>query len=149
MGTLDYVRAASKKRILDGEIPHWIAKRPKHTAAYILQAVLSAPPWVNRKDLRTIQQFARFMTATTGTLHTVDHIMPLRHPLVCGLTVPWNLRVIPAKFNYAKGNDWCPDQLELDLAPVGFEHPVCEFGWEAIKAAAARDVVEKSGAAEA
>lgn len=33
----------------------------------------------------------------------------------CGLTVPWNLRIITFAQNAAKSNYWNPYQLELDL----------------------------------
>jgi hypothetical protein len=56
---------------------------------------------------------ARVMTIVTGELHVLDHIVPVTHPVVCGLTVPWNLRVIHWRVNGAKGNTWNPDQLEL------------------------------------
>lgn len=41
---------------------------------------------------------------TTGIAHEVDHIDPVNHPRLCGLTVPWNLRVIPAIENRKKSN---------------------------------------------
>jgi hypothetical protein len=44
------------------------------------------------------------LTAKTGIPHEVDHIHPVNHPRLCGLTVPWNLQVIPAVENRRKSN---------------------------------------------
>jgi hypothetical protein len=43
------------------------------------------------------------------------HIVPLNHPYVCGLHVPWNMRVVPWRVNASKGNAFNPDQLPLDF----------------------------------
>ena len=44
------------------------------------------------------------LTRETGIPYHVDHIYPVNHPRCCGLTVPWNLRVIPAVENIRKSN---------------------------------------------
>lgn len=49
------------------------------------------------------------MTAETGIQHQVDHIVPLRHPLVCGLHCEANLQVIPALDNQRKSNRIWPN----------------------------------------
>lgn len=111
MGLVDYIRAPSRARLLVGDVPHWIANSPRGN--YIASVVLSAPPWVDRVALYLMKEAAAALTRATGTLHVLDHIVPLNHPLVCGLTVPWNLRVVPWRVNASKGNDWCPEQMEL------------------------------------
>lgn len=79
----------------------------------IAAVVLSAPPWVDRWELYALKHTAAALTIVTGQLHVLDHIVPLNHPLVCGLTVPWNLRIVPWRVNATKSNNWNPDQLEL------------------------------------
>lgn len=111
MGMVDYV-GRSRKRVVQGDIPDWI-KNQESGERYILQVVLSAPPWVDRWELYALKHTAAALTVMTGVLHTLDHIVPLNHPLVCGLTVPWNLRIVRWRVNASKGNRWNPDQLEL------------------------------------
>lgn len=57
----------------------------------------AAPPWVDKTALREIYE-----SAPAG--YHVDHIVPLVHPTVCGLHVPWNLQYLPALENLRKGN---------------------------------------------
>lgn len=65
------------------------------------------PPWLSDQQKVEIEVFynrAKRLTLETGVDHEVDHIVPLNHPLVCGLHVPWNLQVLTAKENRAKAN---------------------------------------------
>ena len=75
------------------------SRRRKHRDA--------TPPWLSRKqksEIRQLYQIAITMTKTTGERYVVDHIVPLRGESVCGLHVPWNLRVITQEENLAKSN---------------------------------------------
>ena len=75
------------------------ARRRKHR--------LATPKWLTRQqksEIRQLYQIAITMTKTTGEQYVVDHIVPLRSEFVCGLHVPWNLRVIPRQENLLKSN---------------------------------------------
>jgi hypothetical protein len=75
------------------------ARRRKHRQA--------TPPWITQKqksEIRQLYQMAITMSKTTGEQYVVDHIIPLRSDYVCGLHVPWNLRVITQEENLKKSN---------------------------------------------
>jgi len=75
------------------------ARRRKHREA--------TPKWLSKQqksEIRQLYQIAITMTKTTGEQYVVDHIVPLRSEVVCGLHVPWNLRVIPRQENLLKSN---------------------------------------------
>jgi len=74
-------------------------RRRKHRQA--------TPPWLTRKqkgEIRQLYQIAITMSRTTGEPYVVDHIIPLRGNEVCGLHVPWNLRVVTREENLKKSN---------------------------------------------
>lgn len=114
MGWVDLLgRKPSRDALLKGDIPKWIknSKRKK----YIIQVLLSCPPWQSVNELRQMQKQAKRLTEETGVLHTLDHDVPLNHPAVCGLSVPWNIKIIPWAVNCSKGNEWHPDQEVFDF----------------------------------
>lgn len=80
---------------------------------WIVQRIVATPPWVDMRAIREIYIQAEHLGYETGELHDVDHIVPLIHPLVCGLHVPWNLQPLPAKANNRKSNRFGYEQLSL------------------------------------
>jgi hypothetical protein len=65
------------------------------------------PVWLSKDELWLIREayaLAKQRTKMFGFTWHVDHVVPLRGRSVSGLHVPWNLQVIPAKANIAKGN---------------------------------------------
>ena len=65
------------------------------------------PAWLTEIDFERMEneyKLAAILTKLTGTKWEVDHIIPLRSPDVCGLHVPWNLRVITQEANLKKSN---------------------------------------------
>lgn len=67
------------------------------------------PKWVDRKALKEFYRAAKEITAETGVVHEVDHIVPLKHQLVCGLHVPANLQILTATENKSKNNSFVPN----------------------------------------
>lgn len=88
------------------------ARRRKHRSA--------TPPWLSRKqrsEIRQLYQIAITMTQSTGEQYVVDHIYPLRSDVVCGLHVPWNLRVMTQGENLKKSNSLPGDEYALAHPP--------------------------------
>ena len=67
----------------------------------------AVPIWLtktHRRQMRTLYEEAAVCTRLTGVRHHVDHIQPLQGRDRCGLHVPWNLQIMTALENSAKGN---------------------------------------------
>jgi len=67
----------------------------------------ATPKWLTKEQLLEIESFyseADTLSKTTNIQYSVDHIIPLQGKNVCGLHVPWNLRVITLMDNIKKGN---------------------------------------------
>jgi len=87
-------------------------RRRKHREA--------TPPWLTRaqkSEMRALYQAAILSSQTTGEQYVVDHIYPLRSEVVCGLHVPWNLRIITQKENLEKSNKMPDDSEALAFPP--------------------------------
>lgn len=96
-------------------VPDWMHNHPK--ARYLIARWVAQPEWADRAEIREIYKQAK----RTG-MH-VDHIVPLCHPLVCGLHVEHNLQLLPPGVNYYKSNNHWPDMPYepgvLDIPKLG------------------------------
>jgi ribosomal protein L3 len=84
--------------------------KDKHAARQAKRRSLkqkATPLWLTQEQLRQIQTeyaLSAWCSEVMNMKYHVDHIVPLKGKDVCGLHVPWNLQVIPAKTNLKKGN---------------------------------------------
>ena len=75
-----------------------------HTAKRRKLVKAATPAWVDMDEIRGIYLEAARISMETGIPHEVDHIVPIKHRLVCGMHIPINLRIIPATENRSKHN---------------------------------------------
>lgn len=68
----------------------------------------ATPRWASFGEMRAIYARAAELRRQGQDVH-VDHIVPLKSALVCGLHCEANLQVIHAKANHAKLNKFWPD----------------------------------------
>jgi hypothetical protein len=71
--------------------------------------IKATPSWAIGFFIEEAYRLAALRTKMLGYKWHVDHIVPLRSKLVCGLHVHNNLAVVPAVINIAKGNRHWPD----------------------------------------
>lgn len=65
----------------------------------------ASPKWMSKNDLNcilNIYKMARRIQDKSGVIMAVDHIVPLQGKTVCGLHVPWNLRIVSRSENSIK-----------------------------------------------
>lgn len=92
-------------------------RRRASWAAHKASKLQATPPWADLKAIALVYRLASQAETVTGVRMHVDHIVPLQHPLVCGLHVPANLQILPGCFNEAKRNHWpLPPHLSIEAA---------------------------------
>ena len=64
----------------------------------------ATPPWANPGAIRGVYAQAKHLESLDGIPRHVDHIIPLKHRLVCGLHVESNLQILSASENVRKNN---------------------------------------------
>lgn len=77
------------------------------SAQYRANKLNATPAWLtdeHKDDIKTMYVLAKKFEKLCNIRYHVDHIVPLAGKDVCGLHVPWNLQLLPASVNIAKGN---------------------------------------------
>jgi len=69
----------------------------------------ATPGWADFAEIQKVYQRAAEISRSTGIPHHVDHIVPIRSKIVCGLHCPANLEAVPAAVNVRKKNLFWPD----------------------------------------
>jgi hypothetical protein len=69
----------------------------------------AVPPWANRAAVEVFYRTAAVLSIYSGKEFQVDHIVPVRSEVVCGLHCEANLQILPLRANLAKSNLTWPD----------------------------------------
>lgn len=90
----------------------WAQRNPEKITAKTVRRdakkIQATPSWANVDHIIGIYELCGLFRKI-GVKLEVDHIVPLRSTLVCGLHVEYNLQLMPARDNVRKGNRWWPD----------------------------------------
>jgi len=97
-------------------MPKWMTaqeNRGKNSSRYWTKIYWATPPWINDEQVAEMKRLHD--TCPEGS--ELDHITPLRSPLVCGLHVPWNMQHLTTLENQLKSNKVWPGH------PFGYDLP--------------------------
>ena len=100
--------------------PNWLSKQCefdprlnrnyRRSVRYYRQLFKAWPEWcADHPGFKRIYAEAK-RRKLRGESVAVDHIVPICSKTVCGLHVPWNLRIISEQENTLKSNNYWPDQ---------------------------------------
>jgi 5-methylcytosine-specific restriction endonuclease McrA len=121
----DHVKERTRKKYLENVEEQRMKRREHYSenrALYLHYSKLrkyrinrASPSWLTTEmttQIRDVYKESRRLTDSTGIPHEVDHIVPLKGETVCGLHVPWNLRVITKEENIRKFNTLDEELME-------------------------------------
>lgn len=86
--------------------PHGKASLRRNCSKRKTKIKQATPSWVKQDELNVFYVEAARLENKLGIKYNVDHIVPLKHPLVCGLNVPWNLQILTETENKIKSNSF-------------------------------------------
>ncbi len=95
------IRAYAKKY---SKKPDQKVKKLARTRNRQAQKLKATPAWADQRYIRLFYEGAKIEEARINGKVVVDHIVPLSHPLVCGLHCEQNLQLLTNKHNLLKSN---------------------------------------------
>ena len=74
------------------------------TSAREKRVINATPAWLSNEQKLQIQAHYKqaLQLSIEGVKYEVDHIVPIKNKIVCGLNVPWNMQVITRQENRSK-----------------------------------------------
>lgn len=106
--------AESRRR----SVRSWVKRHPERAAALRIargraerRAIVV---WADQSKIKAIYQLRDQLNTQGGDEWHVDHIVPLKSEIVCGLHNEFNLRVIRASENNKKSNKFWPNMPGCD-----------------------------------
>lgn len=101
------------KRLSDPNKSEYMNKTPEQRGKIVARVIKrkhtikqATPSWANIDAIKEIYITAQQLIAKNGVKYEVDHIIPIQHPLVCGLHVENNLQILTETDNIAKSNNF-------------------------------------------
>ena len=97
---IEQVRQRARQRYHDSDKTQYYANNALRRASK-LQAT---PAWSETEQIVTLYKEAKILEEETGIKQHIDHRVPLKNPLVCGLHCISNLQILSASANLSKHN---------------------------------------------
>lgn len=91
----------------------WAKANPEKARAKTMarkaRKLRATPVWADQRGIELWYTGSQIMTKIMGRPYHVDHIVPLRSKLVCGLHAHTNMQLLPGDENMSKSNRYWPD----------------------------------------
>lgn len=113
---LPFVEAPERRRLISrGKYENnltWRGVQLSKGAARRASLGRATPLWANHEAIAATYAAAAEMSKATGVEFHVDHVVPLKSSIVCGLHCEANLNILPKALNLSKSNRYWPDMPE-------------------------------------